>query len=556
MASAPASRLLVSWWDREVRIWRVKQRVTENDPPRLVSRLALKGEENITSASISEDGTLLAVATVGSVKIFQLETRKAADVSGMRIRKLESTQLPGARLLQFSLDGKWLSIITHSNEVLLARLVVETDEPTKARVLPKLVQLRRLQRKTGNLDALNGSWGNYYRTITHAQFSHDSSVFAVGDLAGYIDTWVAEGHEDVNAPEMDIADDGHAAVESDAEDSDEDEMSSKRSIVFFGQHWIRNPSGHLLPRLDSAPLILSFRPPSATSSKPLPNGNIAVHPTRHNPHAHSHDLPQEEELLWALTAQHHVYEFDVLNGRLSDWSRRNPSINLPETFKGVRDRAMGCIWDVNVDRQRLWIYGISWLFMFDLSQDFALESSDEFGDEKALMLATPDSSRKRKREFEPVSLRKQATGAGGRIPEKEAFGLVGKMRKITGGEGGETSWVTLDKTPEISDDESGPENSVLPALRRDAANEDELDSAGNDQSLTKKQGGQGKNWWHTYKYRPILGIVPISGGGRKEGGEIGGAVSSEQPVEVVLVERPSWDLDLPPRFVSSHERER
>jgi U3 small nucleolar RNA-associated protein 4 len=48
-------------------------------------------------------------------------------------------------------------------------------------------------------------------------------------------------------------------------------------------------------------------------------------------------------------------------------------------------------------------------------------------------------------------------------------------------------------------------------------------------------------WWHTFKYRPILGMLPIG-------------PSAGQALEVVLVERPSWDLDLPARFVGQHEK--
>ena len=57
-----------------------------------------------------------------------------------------------------------------------------------------------------------------------------------------------------------------------------------------------------------------------------------------------------------------------------------------------------------------------------------------------------------------------------------------------------------------------------------------------------EQSKRNEPWWHTFKYRPILGIVPISGD------------DSFHAPEVVLVERPSWDLDLPPRFVGTHEQ--
>ncbi|KAL3958489.1 hypothetical protein ACCO45_006651 [Purpureocillium lilacinum] len=51
-----------------------------------------------------------------------------------------------------------------------------------------------------------------------------------------------------------------------------------------------------------------------------------------------------------------------------------------------------------------------------------------------------------------------------------------------------------------------------------------------------------KKWWITYKYRPILGVVPVN--------------RADQPLEVALVERPTWDVDMPDRYFAGHEWEK
>ena len=46
-----------------------------------------------------------------------------------------------------------------------------------------------------------------------------------------------------------------------------------------------------------------------------------------------------------------------------------------------------------------------------------------------------------------------------------------------------------------------------------------------------------RKWWCTYKYRPILGMVPIGVQETSTDGE------ELKPLEVALVERPPWDLE-------------
>lgn len=103
----------------------------------------------------------------------------------------------------------------------------------------------------------------------------------------------------------------------------------------------------------------------------------------------------------------------------------------------------------------------------------------------------------------------------------------------------------------------------------DAAVDAEEEDVGQDLDATsrKRKGGgeKGPVCWSTYKYRPILGIVPI--GVLTEGdGEVvdgndqralghGEDPSNRRPwgMEVAIVERPLWDIDLPPRYYGDQE---
>jgi U3 small nucleolar RNA-associated protein 4 len=494
LVSAPEARLLVSWWNTEVRIWRVKPNHDGTEKPKVVARLALQSEENIISASITQDGELLTVATADAVKLFQLVRTQPGAASSLRIRKIEMPDIEGARNVRLTGNGKWLAAVTATNEVRVVRIVRSDDEDDLPRPLAKVARLQRMPRDDARSTALTGEYGSYERSINHAEFSSDGNVFAVTDLAGYIDTWVIEGNEDSTAPEVDIDDSVPDAAED--EDSDDDEEdSSKEQIIFLGQRWIRNPSGHLLPRLDSTPTLLSFQP-STDDSRPQPNGNPAVHPTRSNPHPHSHEVSTIEQRMLVTSAKHQLYVFEVIAGRLSEWSRRNPPSSYPSEYRMLDLPAKGCVWDVSPSQQRLWLYGEKWLFMFDLSKDFPIS----------------EGSRKRKLDAVTDTSRKTTSGAGDIIPSKES--TVTKMRKYNGAPGkdaGKANWLDVHASwsNALDDDDEG-ESQPLASLRRTATQE-ELTNGDVPAGGEVAEVEQKASWWHTFKYRPILGMVPVSG---------------------------------------------
>ncbi|KAK4229731.1 quinon protein alcohol dehydrogenase-like superfamily [Podospora fimiseda] len=504
LQSAPKARLILSWWGKEVRIWNLPMSASQliNDPAapsymrknrKLIAKIIVKGESSISSAAISEDGTLLAAATVSDIKVFQL------NLAGDQIKKvsLETSGL-GATKIQISPDKQWISWVEDGSRVMTSRVSVESSNNSENYVISKPTKLNRLRRHIPK-HILLGGLGSYERNVTQIEFSPDSKVLAVADLAGYIDTWVLRvpGEEkQTNGASGETADDD----ESDSSSDEEEESAAEKS----GPHWVRNPKAALLPKLSTAPVVLSFSPET---------------------------LDEQDYSLLVITASKQLFVFNPLAGALSEWSRRNTYPKLPEQFRETRDLVKGVVWQ----RQRVWVYGASFVFMLDLSKDFDPEIDNAKSGKKQGI--------KRKRGV-------NESGAGGRI-EKSSHALgPQKVRTTTTGEANEkVEWEEVDVM--MADAKSATSGA------EDEGDEDEEDEDG---ELQRLRGGEenGKEvaevektettakWWHTYQYRPILGMV-LLGVESPEEGEL---------VEVALVERPLVGADLPERYLVEGEWER
>ena len=530
LQTALRNRLVMSWWDREVSIWRISKTARKTDPSidpetaqknarKLVAKILIQGEANITSASLSANGSLLAVSTISEVKLFSL--RPHSDGESFKISKvvIPGYSTIGARSLQFSPDSKWLTVIRPDNRISQLRLLVSGSS---VKLVPQAMKLARIDRKVEKISALGGL-ALYERTISHIAYSSDSRILAVSDLAGYIDTFVLIGHEDLDQTPSSVADEGSQS-ESDASDSDNEDSKKKPSTV-YGQRWARNPQAHSIPQLPSAPTVLSFRP-ATIPPKQLTNGT-STHVTRHNPHPTSHETTTTEDRLFVLTATSEVYEFEVLKGTLSPWSRRNPTEAFSETFRTNRNLAKGAFWEVTNGKERVWIYSVGWLWMFDLSRDFP--EPEETLDKTN----TATSGRKRKRGVE------KNTGAGSAIPDQEL--LTGMSRKVQLADDTDVPVSQFDLVKhdamDIDENEAEESNSALALLRRGSRSE------------TKDIGF--KHEWYTYKYRPILGMGVIASSDDESEAEEGG-----KGFEVVVVERPIFETSLPDRYIGEQEWEK
>ena len=631
--SASCTGLVVSWWDREICIWRIGAKAQHKNPRQKVARMLVKGEENISSVSISADGSLLAVATAAEVKVFHLRLRNSEGKSSLKIRKVDSPDAlrkQGVRLLQFSPDGKWLVMIIQESEVVLARMIKNSEAKPNPSVLNTVVRLSRKKRSSGRIGFVHESEHQYIYTINRVAFSPDSTVLVVSDLSGFLESWAVEGCENPMAKPVEIPSKNSSDGSDEDNDSDDGE---ENAVIIYGQRWVRNPCGHELPRVDSAPVVLSFRPSQSYGNQRY-HGNPEAHPPADSLDVDTQQSHKREEPLFVLTAKHQVYEFDVLLGKLTSWSRRNRTKYLPLEFRRIRDRAMGCIWDIQDGREgrkreRIWLYGSSWLGMLDLSQDFAPSAAtDTRAAQKDLALdGVPEifmMSKKRKRNLvgrDDQGHKERESGAGGRIPRSELRGIGKKVRKSIGPDmtTAETVWLDGMRNGHLSSDDDNDIGEALNGINtngvqrltnghqpnmngvaQDEKNtlidgtDEDLDRTDTDEIAHFEDSDDNckdkslKKWHSVYKYRPILGVVPLSsftrgpeasrlagksdnlGKSRQGKKAANGSASADERhnkqeekgiskekfdlPEVAIVERPLWDLDLPPRFVGIHDR--
>ncbi|KAK5692911.1 U3 small nucleolar RNA-associated protein [Elasticomyces elasticus] len=512
VVSAPRARLIASWWGQDVYVWRIaRQSIVDSasEMPKsrkLVAKLSLDTRHAIRSVSLSPDGRLLAASTGSEIKVFQL--RKRTELETLAVRKIQTPDgfgSLGARLLSFSPDGKWLATVTPDNEVHVARFSGDSEQPKRLICLPRVIELERRQRKVAP-----STLKEYDRTLVRLAFATDSSVLVAGDVSGHMDSWVLEGHEDITAAAIETT--THDSDRGSSDDSDSDSNDEDTLVLFYGQHWTDNPAGHLLPKLDSAPLVLTFRP-STISANALINGNPGVHSTRQNPHAHSHELPAGHHRLWVMTARHQMYEFDVLAGKLSDWSRRNPTAVLPNDFRTIKDRAVGAVWDTAGQGERVWLYGTTWVFMLNVGADLA--------DANTMALVTTKKRKRASKDDKTQSKQlKPSSGAGDRVIDNLSLSGPDLIQRTDNGQVVEIDMNALDKTHPAAHDELNDADDLAGLQLARLRSSDK----------TGEHNGQ-RTWWSTFKYRPILGMVPL-----ENGVHLGG--SEDDTLEVAIVERP------------------
>lgn len=609
---SPASRLFISWWDRDIMVYHIRkyQNMGENDfdsdlttgsPYDTLARLVVQGDESIQDARISEDGQLIIAATTSSIKVFQIRKTQTSGRPCLRTRLMElpsSVSRLGARRVGFSPDGKWLYAVRKDNAITLAKIVPSEDPQGRPTIHEKIVHLYRKSRKIPPTDLRT-----YQQTITQAAFSSDSRVLAVGDLSGAIDDWLLEGHEDVDFADDNSDNSDNSSNSSSSSTSSDEEDNEDLSPVIHGQKWIRNPTGSQLPQLDSSILALTFRPsPLSLTSAPM-NGNSGLHPTRHTPHPVSHELPSFDIRLLAVTATHQLVEFDVLNSRLSEWSRRNPSKYLPHDFTRIKDRVVGSFWDssdVEKRGERLWLYGSSWLFMLDVSQDLQpqeasgalnylgeLEKIGTLGRYDVLDVVKDSPNKRQKlleRSEEQIDRgtngktrrkQKRNVGAGDEIRVAERASGIGRGMWKFRNEGDDVKMIDIGTTDE---EDGGRHGSDMEDDNEQSEGEDALAliRRGEQDSTDQTSQRPRPSHWHTFGYHSILGIAVIGppqsqehkdtdketaqedkddeqlgiGNGNGRGIRTGTGTGN---IEVLVVERDIYDVDQVPRFDGGQE---
>ncbi|KAK5992523.1 U3 small nucleolar RNA-associated protein 4 [Cladobotryum mycophilum] len=504
ISSASKARFIVSWWEREVHIWVLRKAANDilnsagddvdiNQNRKLLKTIVVKGDSNIASATINQEGTLLIVSTSTDIKAFRLDHQDPVKPSDV---KLSSIDLPqklrgaGATQVQLSPDGKWVCVVQDGSRVVMAGIEATEGADNSTVLTIHSQRLSRLRRHIPRY-ILNGGLGSYDRNVTHVSFSADSKMVAVADLAGYVDTWILRGTGEnlQNGTEVEGEDDDASS----GSDSDEEEAEGPDSTK---EQWARNPSAKLLPKLPSSPVVLSF-------SEDVPDANSV-----------------KDYTLAAITASWNVLAFHPLQGSLTPWSRRHPRKTLPAPVQDLLDLAKGAVWQGS----RLWVYGVSFLLMLDMAQDLPKPTANSDA-----LISLEQSGLKRKRIG-------TTSGAGGKMtrdnlaPHRIGKYVNGQWEDIEVDGASPQGEEEGDSDDEMADAPDGE----LSQLRNANGNANKQQD---DEYVTER-----KSWWITYKYRPVLGVVPLN--------------TLDQPLEVALVERPTWDVEKPERYYVGEEWER
>lgn len=532
--------MIVSFWEREVHIWRLQKPLKDildltgvdsdvSKNRKLLARVLIKGEANITSACISNDGSLLLVSTTSDIKAFHLHPRSEAKKDELKISKVDvptSAAVLGATNLEVSPDGKWICVAQEGTKVHLFQVSQALDDAKSPIIHPKAIKLNRIKRDVPKHVALGGL-GLYDRSITQIAFSADSKMLAVADLAGYIDTWILRNSKLLKNGTSHQADEDAASSSDDSSASDDEEDVASPDAAT----WTRNPNGSLLPRLYDAPTVLSF-------SDHVPSGKTS---TVDN----GDDGAADDYVLLAVTAKPQVLTLNPTIGAITPWSRRNPTQRFPVEFHNIRDLVKGALWAAD----RIWLFGNNFLLMIDTSRDIA---EDVNNPSSSLIPLGGEQPKLKKRK------RGGDTGAG----NKMQIGAAGptKVERYVEGQGAEE--LILDGADQMDTDGTS-------APGDDSESEDsEEELRGELVSRRRAEGkpvvgapeSQGTGFWHTLKYRPILGIVRLE---NMEDADIDEDVvvpymngQVRKTLEVALVERPLWNTDMPDRYFADGEHER
>lgn len=452
--------------------------------------------------------------------MFQLDFAKGAQTEQLQIRKVDMpTTGVAATKVQISPDNRWISWVEEGSKVMAARVHTTESEIGPTYTISQPYKLHRLRRQIPK-HLLLGGLGSYDRNVTQMAFSPDSKLFSVADLAGFIDTWVLRGPgEGANGTSGEDDDDAASESSDDSSDEETDDIA--------GERWVRNPNAKLLPKLSAAPVLLSFAKTQRDDG--------------------DYDL-------MTITAVKTLLVFNPLRGALSEWSRRNTYPKLPGQFRDTRDQVKGAVWQGH----RAWIYGVSSLFMLDLSQDFDLEEQKK------------DASQQQQRHGTKRKRGVQDGGAGGKMDKQS---LAPQRVKTALGPDG-ARWEDV----EMADADADDQKSVGASSGVDDDDDDDADDTdgGELQRLRDDRGvingdaadageeeeeeGSSKappKWWHSYQFRPILGIVPVESlPGLANGVAAAAGPEGLPPLEVALVERPLTGEDLPERYFAEGEWER
>lgn len=328
VAAVPRARLLVMWNAQTVKLWYVGELAHVGDGgsddsttttsvavpvqgKKLVCRMTLTSDENITDAAISADGSLLAVSTIVETKLFALSKVGVDSVTGIptayKVHKLAAHDLEdqGAQFLRVVERNGALKLLVVSPESDVILYDVDATKGVDLDSDPIELNVTHPQTKKA-VNALN-----YSDSVSHVEVSPDGHWVALSRYSGIVDLF-----------DISKAFDEPLVLKNEDEDA----------VVV---------EGSVLGRFPGLPTALSFT-------------------TR--------------ATLVIVTAEVRVFEYSIQRGEepaLTAWSRANSEL-LPQELSDARDKCRGVFYDPE-KAQRLWLWAGTWLAFLDTSVDIPVK---------------------------------------------------------------------------------------------------------------------------------------------------------------------------------------
>lgn len=124
------SKIIIMWQDQTVKIWKISSTTDEpnSNNHKLIGKLSLADDENITSVSVNEDASLLAVSTLTSVKFFKLNQSSSKKLNVVKIRDSEFDDIiQGAKKVELY-NNKLCLMLTPDDELYRFKITDEKIE--------------------------------------------------------------------------------------------------------------------------------------------------------------------------------------------------------------------------------------------------------------------------------------------------------------------------------------------------------------------------------------------------------------------------------------------
>lgn len=312
-------RLVVMWENNKtVKIWRVGQDTDENIEQnyKLVCKLTLKDEENITTCAMSPDGQVLIVGRSSNTKVFFLQPIN--NDTKLKVTKLDNDLLlkTGSKLIKF-IDNSQVVVCTHDDT--LFKLDLESDEDEEMNEL----EISDLSKTKSSIKV------PYLNKINHIDACKDFII--VSRVCGAVDVVsLSTGHY-------------KSLVR----------LMNSITVVKINE----NKSTVIVMTADNKIYELNVDIESLNKETKL---NIETSSTDKE-EAEAEDVDMEND------------DDDASEGIFTQWSKNNVD-NLPKRIQTLNEKCNGIFID-QTNSNLVWFWGSTWLFRLDFSVDLPLKNT-------------------------------------------------------------------------------------------------------------------------------------------------------------------------------------